>query len=73
MPFVAQKLCGGGFTLELLQRVNNDVLLDQLLQGAGAEKAGDWLKVILFMRDAPLAAVKIKITLIASGDFDSEF
>eukprot|EP00584_Thalassiosira_punctigera_P008564 CAMPEP_0172533582 /NCGR_PEP_ID=MMETSP1067-20121228/6233_1 /TAXON_ID=265564 ORGANISM="Thalassiosira punctigera, Strain Tpunct2005C2" /NCGR_SAMPLE_ID=MMETSP1067 /ASSEMBLY_ACC=CAM_ASM_000444 /LENGTH=208 /DNA_ID=CAMNT_0013318235 /DNA_START=1515 /DNA_END=2141 /DNA_ORIENTATION=+ len=72
MPYVAQKLCGAGFTMKLLQRVENEVLLDQLVQGAGVDKAGDRLKIILFVRDTPPAAEKekIRMTSIVSGDMD---
>ena len=51
-PEVAQKLCAAGLDLEMLQKVNNEVLLDQLLSSAGVERAGDRLRVILFVRDA---------------------
>ena len=51
MPFVAQQLCKAGFSLDTLKRVNNEVLLDQLLQGAGVDLAGDRLRVILWIRD----------------------
>lgn len=70
MPLVAQSLCAAGFTLEMLQKVNNEVLLDQLLQGAGVDRAGDRLKVIFFIRDAPLApttGTTIEMSSIVSG------
>ena len=54
-PFVAQKLCSAGFSLEMLQKVNNEILLDQLSQGAGVDRPGDRLKIIFFVRDAPFA------------------
>mmetsp|Transcript_25109 Transcript_25109/g.60429 ORF Transcript_25109/g.60429 Transcript_25109/m.60429 type:complete len:196 (+) Transcript_25109:613-1200(+) len=87
MPLVAQKLCQSGLTLEMLQRVNNEVLLDQLLQGSGVDKAGDRLRVILSIRDAKVVSADqkgidqsedslgapITLTPIASGDMDSSF
>lgn len=54
MPLVAKKLCSAGLTSEMLQRVNNELLLDQLLQGAGVDKAGNRLRVILYIRDSPV-------------------
>ena len=60
MTLVSQKLCAAGFTLELLLRVNNEVLLNQLLQGAGVDKAGERLRVILFVRDMAPPTTKIK-------------
>jgi hypothetical protein len=51
MPNAADKLCRAGLTMNMLLKVNNDVLMDQLLQGAGVERAGDRLRIILFLRD----------------------
>jgi len=51
MPFVAKRLCAAGLTMDMLQNVNNELLLDQLLKGAGVDKAGNRLKVILFIRN----------------------
>ena len=39
MPLVAAELCKAGLTLEMLQRVDNEVLLDQLLQRTGLKTA----------------------------------
>jgi len=50
MPYVAQQLCNAGLTLEMLLEVNNEVLIDQLLQGAKVKTSGDRLRVILFIR-----------------------
>lgn len=74
MPFVSQQLCKAGFTLDTLKRVNNEVLLDQLLQGAGVDLAGDRLRVILWIRDGapkmkPLeSASQIEPTSMMNGD-----
>lgn len=54
MPEETAKLCAAGLNLELMIRVavaNDELLMDQLLQGAGVEKAGDRLRIILFVRD----------------------
>ena len=68
MPFVAQQPCKAGFTLDTLKRVNNEILLDQLLQGAGVDLAGDRLRVILWIRDG---APKIKPPDSASQNEDN--
>ena len=81
MAFVAQKLCAAGFDVDLLRKVNNEVLLDQLLQGAGVTQAGDRLRVILFIREgAPVVSVRhLGSGILASNDAldrseaDSEF
>ena len=49
---LSRKLSGAGLDIGMLQKVNNDLLLDQLLQGADVDRAGDRLKVILFLREA---------------------
>ena len=54
MPDVTMKLSGSGLDLNMLKKVNNDVLLDQVLKEAGLEKPGHRLKVIFFVRDASL-------------------
>ena len=52
MPAIAQQLTDAGLTLEKMQRVNNEVLLDTLIKSSGVQKADDRLEVILYVRDA---------------------
>eukprot|EP00984_Skeletonema_dohrnii_P008904 scaffold3309_cov118-Skeletonema_dohrnii-CCMP3373.AAC.7 len=52
MPAVATLLSDAGLTLDKMQKVNNEVLLDTLIKSAGVKKAGDRLDVILYVRDA---------------------
>jgi len=52
MPALANQLTEAGLTLEKMQRVKNEVLLDTLIKSAGVQKAGDRLDVILYVRDA---------------------
>ncbi|KAL7523240.1 hypothetical protein ACHAWF_001953 [Thalassiosira exigua] len=78
MPLVAHKLCAAGLEMEMLRRAkNNEVLLDQLLQGAGVERAGDRLRVILILRDGPTAGNngggKVEMTSLLSGSLDDSF
>lgn len=63
MPFVAPKLIAAGLTLDLLRRARNEVLIDQILQGAGVDVAGDRLRVILYVRDS--APVEGKSVVVA--------
>ena len=55
MPYVAQQLVDAGLTLDMLLEVNNEVLVDQLLQGAKVKTSGDRLRVILFIRKSSQA------------------
>ena len=40
------------FLIHMLQRIQNEKLLDDLLEGSGVNRAGDRLNVILFIRDS---------------------
>lgn len=52
----SQLLTDAGLTLKKMQRVNNEVLLDTLIESAGVYKAGDRLEVILYVRDAAIVS-----------------
>ena len=62
MPYVSQQLCNAGLTLEMLLEVNNEVLVDQLLQGAKVETSGDRLRVILFIRKSSTGGAERRMT-----------
>ena len=68
MPFIARKLCAAGLDMAMLRRVNDEVLLERLLKESGVGKAGDRLKIILFIRDNPSDVARVR-TSIGSGDF----
>ncbi|KAL7528514.1 hypothetical protein ACHAXR_002489 [Thalassiosira sp. AJA248-18] len=74
MPYVAHKLCDAGFTMEMLQRVNNDLLLDKLLEGAEIDKAGDRLRLILFIRDGVHVSTdnSLKMSYLGGGKIPPE-
>ena len=62
MPYVAQQLCNAGLTLDMLLEVKNEVLVDQLLQGAKVETSGDRLRVILFIRKSSQGDAERRMT-----------
>ena len=62
MPYVETQLCNAGLTLEMLLEVNNEVLIDQLLQGAKVETSGDRLRVILFIRKSSKGGAERRMT-----------
>ena len=65
MPAVAAQLTDAGLTLEKMQKVNNEVLLDALIKSAGVDKAGDRLEVILYVRDS---AAVVSVPSLITGD-----
>lgn len=65
MPAVAAQLTDAGLTLEKMQKVNNEVLLDTLIKSAGVDKAGDRLEVILYVRDS---AAVVSASSLITGD-----
>jgi len=46
----------------MLLEVNNEVLVDQLLQGAKVETSGDRLRVILFIRKSSQGGAERRMT-----------